>query len=415
MALKFRKKVVLAKIEGGGYGVDATPDGSTNAILAQDVEIQPLEAESLRRGIVKPFLGQVPSVLVGIHARLSFGVEFAGSGTAGTAPKYGPLLRACAMAETAITGTATIQNSPATGSGSPTGTFTYTKGDAYTGHLNRTVTLTCTTAGGSGVAAFTVAAPATGNMAAYNQTGVVMTDSVAFALPNSATIVPTVGTNFAENDAYTIALTPPRVEYDPVSEGEESATVYFNIDGQLHKMLGCRGNVRAAIASRGYPRLNFELMGLFVDPAASALPTADYSGFRDPKPANKANTIAFTLHSYAAALHSLDIDLGNQTRYRGLVNAEEIGFPDRAATGRVTIDAPALGTKDFFAIAKAGTRSTLQYIHGTTGGDVVQIDAPEVEIGAPRYGNDEGTTTLEMELAPIPTDAGDDEIKLTVK
>lgn len=414
MPLKFRRKVILAKIETT-YGVDSVPTGSANAILAQDIEIEPLNAEALRRGIVKPYLGQVPAVLVGLHARLSFGVEFAGSGAAGTAPKYGPLLRACAMAETAITGTATIMNSPPRNVGTPTGSFTFTKGNAFTGHLNRTVTFLCTTAGGSGVAQFTVSAPATGNLAAYSQTGVVMTNSVAITLPNSATIVPTVGTNLALNDTFEIDLTPPQVNYLPVSANEEAATLYFYIDGILHKMLGCRGNVRVTTRGNNYPRLAFNLVGLFVDPTDTALPTADFTGFKDPKPANATNTVVFVLHGFTAKLASLEMDLGNQVNYRGLVNAEKIEMTDRNASGQCAIEAPSLASKNFFTAAKLNTLAALQYTHGLTGGECVQVDAPQVQIENPRYANDQGTVMLELGLGLIPTAAGDDEMKLTIK
>ncbi|WP_316978049.1 hypothetical protein [Shumkonia mesophila] len=414
MSLKWRKKAVLLKMETE-YGVDPVPTGLANAIQALDVELTPLQAEALRRGILKPFLGQTPATLVGVHSRLSFGIEFAGSGTAGTPPAYGPILRACGMAETAFTGNATIQTSPPTGIDTPVGTFTYAKGDPFAAHLARTVTLTCTTPGGSGVAAFTVSAPAVGNLAAVNTAGVVMTDAAPFALANGATIVPTVGTAFEAGDIYTIALTPPRVEYDPVSEGEESASCYVNLDGILHKMTGVRGNVRAAVSSNAFPRLNVELIGLFTDPAAVALPTVDYSGFKDPKPSNRTNTIAFSLHGFAADLATLELDLGQAVRYRGLVNTEKIALDDRAGTGRCVIDAPPIGTKDFFAIAKDGTQGALSWTHGLTSGHCVAIDAPAVQIEAPAYNNDSGTAQLTMPLALVPTDAGDDELKITVK
>jgi hypothetical protein len=36
-----------------------------------------------------------------------------------------------------------------------------------------------------------------------------------------------------------------------------------------------------------------------------------------------------------------------------------------------------------------------------------------VQVKAPKYGDFEGTATLDMDLILIPTDAGNDEIKLT--
>lgn len=414
MALKWRKKALLVKMESQ-YGVDSGPTGLANAIQALDVEITPLEAEALRRGIMKPHLGQNPAVLVGMHARLSFGIELAGSGTAGTPPPYGPILRACAMAETSFTGNATIMDSPARDSGSPSGDFSYTKGDPFTEHMTRTVTLTCTTGGGSGVAAFTVAAPAAGNLAPYNQTGVVMTDAGSFALPGGATILPTVGTSFQVGDTFEIDLHPPRTEYDPVSEGEESVTSYLNLDGQLHPLVGCRGTLRAVAGANAFPRLNADMIGLFVDPLASALPTVDYSGFRDPAPSNKANTVDFSVHGFAGKLSTLELDLANQVRFRALVNDESVVLDDRAGTGRLVIDAPTLGDKDFFAAAKANTLGALTWTHGLSSGDCVALDAPAVQIEAPRYVNDQGTVQLEMPLGLVPTDAGDDELKITVK
>lgn len=414
MGLKWRKKALLIKVEDT-YGVDPVPTGAVNAIQALDVDLTPLDGEALRRGIVRPFLGQTPATMVGLHCRLNFGIEFAGAGTGGTVPAYGPILRACGFSETAFTEGATIADSPATGVDTPTGTWTYTKGDPYAGHLARTVTLTCTTPGGSAIAAFTIAAPPVGNLAAYEETGVVMTDASPLTLPGGATITPTVGTAFETGDAYTVVLSPPRVEYDPVSEDEESATAYFNLDGILHPMVGMRGNVKVAVSGRTFPRLNFEMISLFTAPSAAALPTVDYSGFRDPVPSNKTNTVAFSVHDYAAKFASMELDVGNQVAYRGLVNHEAIALNDRTGSGSLTIDAPALGDKDFFAIAEAGTLGALSWTHGLSSGACVAVDCPYVQVEKPGYGDDNGTAQLTLPVGIIPSDDGDDEIKITVK
>lgn len=97
--LYWRKKVLLAKIEGV-YGTDATPAPATDAVLAEDVEVQPMASSTEERGFDRDVLGARPQVVVGEHIVLSFSVELASSGTAGTAPALGPLLRGCSMAET---------------------------------------------------------------------------------------------------------------------------------------------------------------------------------------------------------------------------------------------------------------------------------------------------------------------------
>lgn len=99
MALLSRKRVILAKIETT-YGTDSTPTGAANAILVRNLEVTPLEAEVVSRDLVRPYLGSSDQILASTQVQVSFEVELQGSGTAGTAPAYAPLLRACGMAET---------------------------------------------------------------------------------------------------------------------------------------------------------------------------------------------------------------------------------------------------------------------------------------------------------------------------
>ena len=94
----FRQKVLLAKLETT-YGVDPTLTGAANAILAKDVTIRPMEGQDVPRDLIQHYLGGQATIPVGLHTVLEFATELAGSGVAGTAPAWGPLLRACACAE----------------------------------------------------------------------------------------------------------------------------------------------------------------------------------------------------------------------------------------------------------------------------------------------------------------------------
>lgn len=99
MARKFRKKVILAKVETT-YATDATPTGAANAILTKELAIQPMQGSTVNRDVDRPTLGRDLTYHVGPHTVVTFKVEMAGSGAAGTAPAWGVLLRGCAMAET---------------------------------------------------------------------------------------------------------------------------------------------------------------------------------------------------------------------------------------------------------------------------------------------------------------------------
>lgn len=93
------EKLLLLKNETT-YRADAIPTGLANAVLAKDVEITPLEVTALERGLVKPFLGADEEILTGEHVLITYKVELQGSGTVGTAPALGPVLRSAGFVET---------------------------------------------------------------------------------------------------------------------------------------------------------------------------------------------------------------------------------------------------------------------------------------------------------------------------
>jgi hypothetical protein len=99
-----RRRLILAKIETT-YATDSSPTGSSNAILVRNLEIQPLVAETVNRDLVRPYMGQADQLLAQTRVEVTFEVELAGSGTAGTAPAYGPVLRSCGLSETLVTST----------------------------------------------------------------------------------------------------------------------------------------------------------------------------------------------------------------------------------------------------------------------------------------------------------------------
>lgn len=98
--MKSMKKILLlAKVEVTP-GTDPLPVAATNAILVRNVTASLVDAEFVQRGLIRPYKGNSGSLAVGVHRKLSFEIELAGSGAAGTAPAWGPLLRACGFLET---------------------------------------------------------------------------------------------------------------------------------------------------------------------------------------------------------------------------------------------------------------------------------------------------------------------------
>lgn len=108
------KKALLAKAEVT-YGTDPTPTGGANAILAANVSFDPSLGEEVPREIIQTYMGHQGVILTGDYAKISYEVEMAGAGAAGTAPKYGPCLQGCGFAEVITAGT-DVQYTPVSGS-----------------------------------------------------------------------------------------------------------------------------------------------------------------------------------------------------------------------------------------------------------------------------------------------------------
>ena len=103
MALLTRKRVILIEAESS-YGSDPTPS-ATDVVLVRDLSITPQSSDVVNRDVVRPYLGASEQLLANTRVECTFSVELAGSGTAGTAPRYGSALKACGFSETVASGT----------------------------------------------------------------------------------------------------------------------------------------------------------------------------------------------------------------------------------------------------------------------------------------------------------------------
>lgn len=102
MSIYWDEKVFLLGIEAS-YGV-APVLAAANAILATNIRLSPMEGEDVSRNLELPDMGAQGTIPVNLHSKLTFTVELLGSGTRGTAPVIGKLLRICAMAEVIVAG-----------------------------------------------------------------------------------------------------------------------------------------------------------------------------------------------------------------------------------------------------------------------------------------------------------------------
>lgn len=115
----WKKKAVVLKDEAA-YATDAAPTGAANWFEARDVSLTSFEAETQERNIDMPWMGNKGQVITSLWSKLSFKIAFAGSGTAGTAPKWGPMMLGGGFAETVVAVTSVAYNLVSTDFGSVT-------------------------------------------------------------------------------------------------------------------------------------------------------------------------------------------------------------------------------------------------------------------------------------------------------
>ena len=200
------------------------------------------------------------------------------------------------------------------------------------------------------------------------------------------------------------------VTYAPVSSSFSSITIHYNIDGVRHIVSGCRGSFSINASVGEIPTIDFNFTGVYATPTDSALPTVSYGNQATPLIFKNGNTTNFQLYSFAGALQSLTLDVGNTLVYRELVGGtKEVLLTDRAATGSVTMEAPTLAQKDYFSAALIDyTLGNLQVTHGTQAGNIVRFTSSKVDIGDVNYGEADGVTMLEIPYTLVPSTSGDE-------
>lgn len=114
MGRLIRKTAILAKVETT-YGTDSVPTGGANAILVSNASFG-LAYNNVTRGFIRPYFGGGGQLAGTRFVECNFEVELANSGTAGTAPAWAPLLRACGMAESVLATPARVEYTPVSAS-----------------------------------------------------------------------------------------------------------------------------------------------------------------------------------------------------------------------------------------------------------------------------------------------------------
>jgi hypothetical protein len=323
----------------------------------------------------------------GMACEISFDMYLKGSGTAGTAPEFGPLLKACGMLET-ITAAAV---------GAPTA--------ATAG----------TTTGATAQAPFAATADLYRGLPVL--LGVNPASGITFASDY------TVGRVFTFTDVFSPALdntttlqVPINVAYRPHSGTIPSLTMWFYMDGLLYKFFGCRGNMSLNVRSGGPGRMSFRFTGLYLSKTDAAIVTPTLQSTRPPiwRDASDNGYGAMLINRHLSGVASFSLDLGNQLTYPDQPNAQE-GFDPgeitrRRITGSLDPIETLIATRDIMADFRAGTTRIVHARWGSTAGNRLGITIPAAQYLNQQPGDRGGLATVDVPFFA----SGEDDDSLTI-
>lgn len=191
------------------------------------------------------------------------------------------------------------------------------------------------------------------------------------------------------------------VAYAPLADlggAMGSVTLYDNLGGVRHKGTGCRGTLELDFPHEEIPTVKFSMTGNRANPADVAVPSVTTTTWKKPVPVNKTNT-QFSMHGATPVLHKANLVLGNEVVWKDYANsAQQTRIVNRTITGSISIEAAALATKDWYAAHRDATLGALQIEHGIVAGNIVQVDATDVQITSIKPEDADGIQVLTMDI-----------------
>ena len=392
-AQNFRRRAIWYRAETSP-GV-SSGDWQPILYIADTLRVNPMAGQSVERTVRRNSLDSLASLRAGDYATIEFECELAGSGAAGTAPVWGGLAVACALAETANAAGAPFAVDYEAGSTGIVLTGLLSNADGY--YVGRTITLSGLHGGAGGDRIVT----------AY--VGATKRASLAPALPASASAASGTGTRRAD------------VRYTPASEFGDGSTAAFvykvpalatpGFDRYLFKW--GRGNLSLSIQEQAVPRLKFAFSAMLVSKSTSPAedPDLGFSAWQAPQIPSAANCAVGTVHGYEGAiLQSFDLDCGVKVAPVYRCNSARIDITDRAPTGKLVAEAALLEETDWYDAVAQHSLGPVHVRLGAAAGSIVEVFSASAQFtSTPTHDNADGIVMSAMDLAfRANSDAGND-------
>lgn len=226
-----------------------------------------------------------------------------------------------------------------------------------------------------------------------------------------------------------VLATPNRVEHSLLTDYStwKMGTLYYHDDGVLHKLLDCRGTFSVKQKIGEVPKIMFKILGLDGGDVAAGNPTQTLSAWKLPQAVTDANTGALVLGgTYATGAitggteyvsDGLECDLGNQVEFIDLLGTasepgQSVDVTDRDGKAKIMLSLSAAQEVSFLATVKAATKQSIGLVHGTTSGFKMLTYLGQCQLLNPSKESIKGRRMIGFDVEVIPSDSGNDEMKL---
>ena len=215
------------------------------------------------------------------------------------------------------------------------------------------------------------------------------------------------------------------VDYLPITDisgvASTSLSIYYYLDGQLHKLLGARGTFSMEMGIGERPVFKFRFIGRNggLTAATNAVPTL--TAWKTPQVISDANTgdIMLGAVTYAAATglitggtaavsRGLRLDIGNNVVFQPLLGGETVEISARDVTGAFSLDLTAAQAVTAMTDVLANTTTALGLTHGAVAGNTVVVYAPKVQRINPSVEDLNGNALHSYALRLVPVAANDE-------
>lgn len=378
--LRSRNGVILIKNETTS-GTDAAPT-TTNAILVENPRLS-FDPGLIETNELTGSLDPRAPIPGGLKASLTFDTYIKGSGSAGTAPEFGDLFKACGFEEVVFAGISAEAASSGDASSLVLGASATTAAQTYRG-----MPLVFSANPSAGIA--------------------FITDYTAGKL---ASLARSHSPALSSTTEYAI---PANVLYKPTSvqASIKSNTAYLYMDGVLYKLLGARGSPSLNVGAGGVGRLSWSFTGMYGGKSDAAVPSvAAFDSTRPPVWRNPDGySGAMLIGGAQAALSSFTFGPNNNLVYPPNPNAAE-GFDpteivSRRMSGTMDPQAALVATRDIMADFRAATPRSLNLHYGTVAGNRFGLTIPAAQYISYQPGDREGLMTEEVGFFASGEDAG---------